>query len=530
MKPRMNARHNLAPLLILSVLAWGGCKPSPHETGQSSTGGKAAGTPPAAAPNDPVQSASAAGPRSGEERVADIWEASFIGAVKVGHNHTQVYASEVDGKPLRRTTSEQVLRLSRGGDVAEQRLFLESLEEAEGSVLSMSSEMTSQDVTIRTEAKVEGDVLRLSLATAGQTPQVITLAWPRDTLGYFGLYQSLAAQPLKPGESRELRAFMPAVNQIASMKLTAREKKEEVTLLDGVQQTLPIDAVLSLGDTQLRQTIWMDEEGQVVSSFDPQVQLYTFQTSRERALAKSDGVFQFDDTVFIKATGKSLDSPHQRQRAVYRVTVKGEDPARLFPDSDTQRVRSLGPNQAELVIVKARGPAPTVSDAVQDGDVKPNALIQSGDPKIRQMANLVAEGESDPLIIAAALEQLVHEKMERKDYTRAFDSAADVARKLQGDCTEHSVLLAALCRARGIPARVVSGLVAFRDGFAYHMWTEVWTGAAWLPLDATLGRGGIGVGHIKLVHSNLAGANAFAALLPVLQVIGRLEIHVQDLQ
>ena len=77
-------------------------------------------------------------------------------------------------------------------------------------------------------------------------------------------------------------------------------------------------------------------------------------------------------------------------------------------------------------------------------------------------------------------------------------SAADVARSLEGDCTEHSVLLAALCRARKIPARVAIGLVYYQPrgeaspGYAYHMWTEVWVNQRWTPIDATLGRGGIG--------------------------------------
>ena len=41
-------------------------------------------------------------------------------------------------------------------------------------------------------------------------------------------------------------------------------------------------------------------------------------------------------------------------------------------------------------------------------------------------------------------------------------TAAEVARSREGDCTEHAVLLAALARARGIPARVAMGLVYVR--------------------------------------------------------------------
>ena len=135
--------------------------------------------------------------------------------------------------------------------------------------------------------------------------------------------------------------------------------------------------------------------------------------------------------------------------------------------------------------------------------------------RVVELASRAKGDARDPLALAIQLERVVHESVERKDYSRAFDSAADVARKLQGDCTEHAVLLAAMCRARGIPARVASGLVAYREGFAYHMWTEVWITDRWVPLDATLGKAGIGAGHLKLAESSLDGANAYSAFLPV---------------
>ena len=92
------------------------------------------------------------------------------------------------------------------------------------------------------------------------------------------------------------------------------------------------------------------------------------------------------------------------------------------------------------------------------------------------------------------------------------------------------MFLAALCRARNIPARVAIGLVYYppQRGFAYHMWNEVWTGERWVPLDATLGRGGIGAAHLKLVDSSLAGADSFSAFMPVAKVMGQLEIDVLE--
>ena len=61
-----------------------------------------------------------------------------------------------------------------------------------------------------------------------------------------------------------------------------------------------------------------------------------------------------------------------------------------------------------------------------------------------------------------------------------------------------------------------------RDGkpfLAYHMWFEVYAEGQWLPLDATLGQGGIGPGHIKITDHSWHEEKSFAPLLPVLRAL-----------
>jgi transglutaminase-like putative cysteine protease len=155
-------------------------------------------------------------------------------------------------------------------------------------------------------------------------------------------------------------------------------------------------------------------------------------------------------------------------------------------------------------------------------------MVQSDDPRVLAMARSAVPGQNDPWTVARELEGLVKRSIRLKNYSTAMATAAEVAVSREGDCTEHSVLLAALCRARGIPARVAVGLVYYppQSAFAYHMWNEVWIQDRWVPLDATLGLGGIGAAHLKFSHSSLEGTNAYAEMLPVIQAIGRLEIDV----
>src|SRR5205085_515826 len=95
-----------------------------------------------------------------------------------------------------------------------------------------------------------------------------------------------------------------------------------------------------------------------------------------------------------------------------------------------------------------------------------------------------------------------------RNFTEALATADEVARTLEGDCTEFAMLTAALLRAAGIPSRTAIGLVyvdlARGPVFGFHMWTEAWVRGQWVPLDATLGRGHIGAAHIKVTDHSWA--------------------------
>lgn len=58
-----------------------------------------------------------------------------------------------------------------------------------------------------------------------------------------------------------------------------------------------------------------------------------------------------------------------------------------------------------------------------------------------------------------------------------------------GDCTEFSDLFVALCRAKGIPARVIYGYTTSWSDTPKHAWVEAYTKQyGWVPFDPTVGR------------------------------------------
>src|SRR5262249_26090573 len=131
---------------------------------------------------------------------------------------------------------------------------------------------------------------------------------------------------------------------------------------------------------------------------------------------------------------------------------------------------------------------------------------------------------------ALGIEKWVHLHMVNKNYTEAFATADHVARTLEGDCTEHAVLAAAMCRALGVPSRCAVGLLYVTQGgapvFGFHMWTEVWVQGQWLPIDATLGRGYVGATHLKISDHSWYDTQSLTPLLPTVRVVGKAAIEV----
>ena len=85
-------------------------------------------------------------------------------------------------------------------------------------------------------------------------------------------------------------------------------------------------------------------------------------------------------------------------------------------------------------------------------------------------------------------------------------------------------------RAEGLPSRTAIGLVYVEKGrqpyLGFHMWTEVLVEGQWLGLDATLGQGGVGVGHVKISDHSWHGVQSQTPLLPLARVLGKVAVEV----
>jgi transglutaminase-like putative cysteine protease len=128
-------------------------------------------------------------------------------------------------------------------------------------------------------------------------------------------------------------------------------------------------------------------------------------------------------------------------------------------------------------------------------------FIESDDPVLIEKAQEITKGSKDSWEAACRLSKWVAENI---GYAIPGGMTARKTYDLKaGECGAHSILLAAFCRAVGIPARVVWGCMYvpnYGGAFGQHGWSEIYMGrAGWITVDATANEiDYVDSGHIRI--------------------------------
>jgi len=148
-------------------------------------------------------------------------------------------------------------------------------------------------------------------------------------------------------------------------------------------------------------------------------------------------------------------------------------------------------------------------DIVRDGApfaayLAPGALIDSDHPDIVAFAGRVA-GQGSDRVRALRLYYAVRDEVRYDPYNTAMKAeaykASTTLRAGHGYCVNKAGLMAAVCRAAGIAARVgyadvrnhmttqrLAELMGGSDTFYYHGYTEVWLGGRWVKATPAFNR------------------------------------------
>jgi hypothetical protein len=170
-----------------------------------------------------------------------------------------------------------------------------------------------------------------------------------------------------------------------------------------------------------------------------------------------------------------------------RVTLELVHPAGKAFEELAKRATAL-PGGPSAAVFSAVG-YPASRDPVSKQDSHPSFVIDYDEPSVQALRKEVTR-LCGPSPTPDQLARFVDGYIDHKDLLRAFDLASQVARRKEGDCTEHAVLLTALLRTFGFPARVVTGMAIVATGGTVeavgHAWVEVHQAGRWKLADAAI--------------------------------------------
>lgn len=473
----------------------------------------------------------------------DYWFVVGIDGQRAGYVNWSAKEMEQKSKPFVVGVRYLNLTISRFGQSSNQRGEESSVETPTGTVLITSLRQTlGKDQSLALTGVVEGKKLKVkregTVPAAGESE----IPWPEGVVGVVREPQLFKELNLKIGESFDYPSYVPMVNWVVKTTITLEGDESKVLwpntparkLLRFITKPAPIPT--GNGKVKLpASTTWVDPE-----TFEPLLletdfpalgRLTFLRTTKEAATAPVTRPIEVFNTQSIRLN-REIPGIHNKGSVVYKVTTPRDDePETVFATDGRQEISNLDAKTRtfELRVNASHGPDRNAPAQPAPGKefIASNYFINWDNDLVKAHAAKAIAGlpaNAGAWEKAAAVERWVKLNMKAFEFDQAMATADNVARTLSGDCTEYAMLAAAMCRAVGVPSRTALGVVyaGTRDGktvMAYHMWYEVFADGQWLPLDATLGFGGIGPGHIKITDHSWYDEKSFAPLLPVLRAL-----------
>ncbi len=439
--------------------------------------------------------------------------AIFMNSKKIGYAALDrvVVAGEV------RSTQKIIMTIARMNVPISITMTETHIETTDGKPLAFEStqDMSGFIMKVAGTVKPDGTVDVEVTSTAGSQEQ--SMIWPTGALMSEGLSLLQEKKGMAEGTTYEVNAFSAAMLNALTTRITIGPKKK-VDLLGRVVIAREVKSIVKNLAGGITETNYVNDDQQMLKSVVPMMgmQMELVTCGKAFALSQSDVVDFFDK--LLLAAPKPLEDIEKAESADYYI-MPTENRKLSFPHTDSQSVRPYGEKGLIVTVRPQSMPADVVfpykgSDARALAALKPNRFLQSDHREIIDMARRAIGNTKDTAEAVGKIEHFVCEHIEEKNLSVGYASAVEVVRSRQGDCSEHAVLVAALCRAVGIPAEVVVGMGYFRapgswsgagaragsgNGlFGPHAWTQVYLDGRWFGIDATGSPRGFRAGHITL--------------------------------
>lgn len=463
----------------------------------------------------------------------DDWLNLTLMGTKIGYAHIYIEKSSYENEDAIRVRADMVMDLMRtdtGIKFTTTRISYVGMDLVPRYFIATSNE-TGQEKQV--EGRIRDGLAYLETNLAGKTTHTQT-SISADTIfegmiGYFLLQRSIQV-----GDVYTLQTFN--LDLMKPVKTDIKILQEDQLEFDGKME--PVYVISYTMDIMggLTTTQWLGHEG---TTYRMEIGLMGLnmvlaKTDMQTALGESGEVDVVLNTK-IFAQGGSPTPRARRFKALLRLTEGQLDKTVTINSRQKLKINN-DPRHGVLeinvpMIDRAETPSLPIQSQHDNPELaqflKSTVYIQAGHPAIRAKAVEVLDGETNAWKSAQKLCQWVYKNIHDKNLKVGFGSALQTLESLEGDCTEHTVLMIAMARSIGIPARVCAGLVFQDDAFYYHFWPEVYVGK-WVAMEPTLGQIQADANHIQLAGSELESDSMLEFGEGVMRTLNQLEIEILE--
>lgn len=447
---------------------------------------------------------------------------------KIGYVHTFMEITKFQNEEMLRIKNDITMQLSGlGKDFTVEITRIEYLDDklTPRYFFSTSNESGEKNVV----GKIIDNVAYITTTINGNTSET-EVAIPPNTISENAAVEYLLTKDLlKIGSKLNYHTFSFDLHKPVKSELTI---VGEESLIYQSEETpvYVIDTILDIfGGYKNR--LWITDDGTTykTSSDMMGLSMVTTKTDRDTALGNIEEV---DIMLQSRIIPTGIKPQRGTTRLVANLRLSNGKLTDTIIENHRQNLKSIDDRNGTLSIeVVEINEEDCVNLPINNPEYGPflssSVYIESKNEKIKSKAQEIIDGEENSWKAAKKLSRWVFNAISDKRLTGGYNTSLATLDSLTGDCTEHTVLLIALARSVGIPARICSGLIHTGGGFYYHFWVEVYVGR-WVQLDPALGQDIADARHIQLGGSVIESDTMVEFTEGSVRTINQLEVDILE--
>lgn len=474
-------------------------------------------------------------PANGEKITSESWMGIYMEGVKVGYSHEKESVFSKEGEKFTKSMSDSWMRVSRlGGGPVEIVSAQESL--YRGGDIPVETVIRTR--MSESEIVISAEIFEDKISFKMGEKLVKELSYSEKFYLGIPIKKIISEKGLKPERMFTYRILDPLSQSITESSFHVIGREDVLILGERLNLWHVRTEMMSIIPVVMDE--WMDDEGVIWKS----VSRASFMTTtsirmpKEKAMEISEENLDIAFSTILHSN-VLFENPLQVRKVTYKLSGISAQIIENFPYDDGSQVLleahedfSVVQTVSQIFKEEEAISFPVSDEKLQDY-LEPTSFCQSDDPEIVKTAQEIVGKEQNAWRAAKKITRWVDSEM-NPNYDVGFATATEILKNREGDCSEHTVIAVALCRAVGIPARAAVGIMYAEGIFAYHMWPEVYVGrwigmdAKWIAVDEETGEYYTDATHLKFGRSSLDEKIFEEMVQAISEIIGNLKIEIID--